>query len=114
MTDYLALVQEARELAAKATPGPWESDTVQYLDEVVWAPAEEWIANVGNCIQPVVLEWEDLTDHGKMICQAQDDNCKFIARARELVPALADAVEQLTARIEELEMNLYFMVHGGL
>lgn len=73
MTDYLKLAREARELAKKATPGPW------YLHET----------KSGIFVRDDSGESRDICIFG----DADDDNALLAIHARDHYPALCDAIE---------------------
>lgn len=91
--DVARLVKEARELDATATKGPWIVETTTEAGHYVSGP-DRVLASLGdNTPQPL---WDD---DGVM---HDEDNARFIARARSLLPALADAVERLQGERDEL------------
>ena len=75
-----------RELAEKATPGPWR--------KVVCNKEDGWSCVMG--------EHEAVTD-GVQTGEMNGDNADFIAAARNALPELLDEVERLRARVEVLE-----------
>lgn len=81
------LIQQARELCEKATPGPWEAKTNSYpqCNGEPWG----WIRGVSGHIT-----WSGNSGQA---------NAAFIAASRTLVPQLCDALEAMTARAEKAE-----------
>lgn len=81
-------LQAWREAEQKASVGPWEED--------------DWK------IKTVALVDPDYPKRGKEIVGEvlNVDNRAFVVIAREAVPALLDEVEQLRAKVEELEDRL--------
>lgn len=81
MTDEL--VKQARDALAGVTPGPW------VRSELVVGDREDFIvADLEACAQDMPEVYA---------------NARFIAAARELVPAMRDRIEADAKRIEELE-----------
>lgn len=78
-----ALAKAARERAEKATPGPWESH--EYDADNSWFGHRD-----NHGVQP-------LCDDAGMCAP---NNSAFIAAAREDVPALCDAVDELAAEVD--------------
>lgn len=72
---YEELIQQAREIAAKATQGPWEAGLYQSVSAAYY----------------------------KICNAATDGDTAFIAASRTLVPQLCDALETETARAEKAE-----------
>lgn len=85
MTD-VELIAEARALAARATPGPWE-----------WE-AGTAIASVYDAGGDVLA---DFLDDAR-----RDDDAVFVARTRTLLPALADALERAHVAVLEYGHHL--------
>lgn len=83
----IELIQQARELCEKATPGPWKAKTNSYpqCNGEPWG----WIGGVSGHIT-----WSG--NSGQV-------NAAFIAASRTLVPQLCDALEAMTARAEKAE-----------
>lgn len=79
--DYDAL----RELADRATPGPWEADTERYMGSAVAAPGGSPIT------------WDESEGEVFTVPDAE-----FIAAARTALPALLDETTALRARIDVL------------
>lgn len=81
------LIQKARGLCEKATPGPWMAKTNRHpqCNGEPWG----WISGAaGN------ITWSG--DSG-------GKNAAFISASRTLVPQLCDALEKMTARAEKSE-----------
>ena len=79
------------------TEGPWAADVSDPSDVVVWAetPAkstDEFVANIGRRVQRVSIAFD-----------IDAANARFIAAARELVPALAAENAALKAEVARLE-----------
>ena len=74
---------EVQRLCAAATPGPWHTLT----------------DGDGNT---VIVQTGHMTDRSWQIPR-HDEDLEFIAAARTLVPALADEIDALRARVAELE-----------
>jgi len=87
--DLTALIAEARALDAAATPGPWTTD--------VWCGTDGGVAARG----PHLRSDEDDEPGAEHYVRAEAD-AALIARARTLLPQLADAVERLQAERDEL------------
>jgi hypothetical protein len=78
-------VDEARELLAKATPGPWEHDRLSV-----------------KCSTSYLLQ--DNVSHGDdTYSNFTEDDCALIARAPELLKALSDEVDRLAAENKQLK-----------
>lgn len=91
MTDDLKL----RELAERATPGPWVS-----VDGILAADDE---GNSRSFIKPVPNEgWQIAQTCGPN----GENNAAFIAAAREAVLALLDRIEALERERDELRMDV--------
>ena len=85
-----------------ATPGPWKADIgkIEDWDIVVWGPIKEdpddkprpeFISNIGA----------DRPSPGDTICfDGEANNARFIAAAREDVPALIAKVKELEAKLK--------------
>jgi hypothetical protein len=76
------------------SPGPWTADVTDPSDVVVWASPgpqqnDELIANIGHTFQPVRVAFD---------CDAA--NARFIAWARDAVPALAARVADVGEPLE--------------
>jgi hypothetical protein len=86
------LAAQALALAAKATPGPWRNYRKRRDGpfSTVWAKIGFVDIKVAACLG-------GMTRYG---------DAKFIAAARELVPALARRVQELESRNSELRMAL--------
>jgi len=80
------LIKRARELAEKATPGPWDNRCREFSNSErprhVWAEYG-WIASIYSPLDSSVPDAE------------------FIAESRTLVPALADALEKALEEKEQ-------------
>jgi len=76
------------------TPGPWEFDNNEgYGADNIWSPRQEDKARV------------DLVAQAIGDCAESEANARFIAAARDLVPALAAERDALRARVAELEVE---------
>lgn len=85
--DNNELIQQARELCEKATPGPWE------------------VKVKGNTVE----SHQVMSPGNGPICSAispKTKNAQFIATSRTLVPQLCDALEAMTARAEKAEAKI--------
>lgn len=99
------LINRARELAAKATPGPWiygtdpdQQDDYERMEndldgldlKIIVSPGD------GSHIMGVWAEgrWTSV-DYFEFV----EPNARFCAASRELVPALADALDALRAEL---------------
>lgn len=84
MSEIDELLQQCRDLDKEASPGPWGHT---YDGSSMWSVGQEpdpqvgWVAHVGS----------------KMTGPDEGANARFIARARTLLPALVEAVEQQKA-----------------
>lgn len=78
LSQFLA---EVRELDAKATPGPWEESDLPFCATDGGAP---------RCYGCYTLEWEN-----------KEHDAAFIARARELLPLVAERLEAVKAMIDD-------------
>jgi hypothetical protein len=98
-------VQQLRALCEKATPPPWTADVSEPDDCVVWAAGcvEQCslVGNVGDTVTPVIQDHEK----AQIFFDAEINDCKFIAAAREALPELLDRVEALE-RVEEAAKRL--------
>lgn len=85
------LVQQARELLAGITPGPWVA---------------EYSGEQGNCVIPA-----DAQSTREAVCVTrlyrQQADAQFIAAAPRLVAELADEVERLRAREDKVAQASY-------
>lgn len=83
MTDYLKLAREARARADAATPAPWA-----YRTDATNTHFTTWLS-------------QDRSYPGERLASEikHQDDALFIARAREDVPALCDAIEAQAAEI---------------
>jgi hypothetical protein len=83
------IIREGRELCEKATPGPWEYES-----------GDTWDAS--GVSGPMKR-----TNRGRetpIVCNTSYDvDGNFIARARTLLPAALDALEEATKRNKQLE-----------
>ena len=87
MTDTAALVGEAKELLAKATPGPWEFNGSSERDPCCQLYAtSEWVDE---------YEADILSTDGCHELLISDENKALIARAPTLIAQLCDEVERL-------------------
>jgi hypothetical protein len=103
-SDPKALIEEAMRLGAEATPGPWKagrSDMTSYeleggpFKNVYAADERGGVHHVtGETLPYVVARGEGDECHA---------NATLIARARTLLPELADALEAALRKIEWLE-----------
>lgn len=95
---------ELRKLADAATPGPWEAITDRYDSEIGWY--------MGGHIPNVADEFRTEHDGDHPPLGAED--AKFIAAAREAVPALLDQLDAAEARIAAVDAELlYAELHGN-
>jgi hypothetical protein len=80
-----AKIEELRALAEKATPGPWTVEVGLDADDVRARPSLNCsIATAQRC---------------------EEDDARFIAAAREALPALLDEVERLERRLGAMEAS---------
>ncbi len=110
--DPLALAEEAERLANAATPGPWVR--ASNAEEVILSRAlPEWEDDGTVAYETVatIADW-GLTNW--------DADATFIARARELVPALAAALRaaheenaRLREALEEREGDMHLRIRAG-
>lgn len=88
-------VQQLRALCKKATPPPWTADVSEPDDCVVWAAGRveqcSLVGNVGDTVTPVIQDHEK----AQIFFDAEINDCKFIAAAREALPELLDRIEVL-------------------
>lgn len=89
MTDYTdhAARDELRQLADKATPGPWFSDQVSMGTWDVsrnFAPGRRHVESIVEALHEI-------------------DDAEFIAASREAVPALLNLIDQLNDRAKQAE-----------
>jgi hypothetical protein len=91
----MSRLDEIQARADAATPGPWEADTVQRGDCVVWGPNGAFIAN--HQAEP---HWLPAPNGAKRAAAFDVDkrDCEFIAHAREDVPWLIERVRELEAQ----------------
>ena len=119
-------LEHLKKLESKASRGPWNSDTLDIFDCVVWGTfggldednnmEEEWVANVQHdfvaplcSVEEAPKKLEDLENAHpgfSLLVYANIDNCNFIAEARRAVPLLLSEVLQLYKKIGELEDEL--------
>lgn len=93
------MFEEIRALADAATPGPWEPGTWYGTDDGGWAAIGPH--HVGSEDEHLPHGCEPDCDHHE---QAKAD-ARFIAAAREAVPALLAEVERLTSLIRDVEWS---------
>lgn len=96
----MAWLEEIKQRAEKATPGPWKAKQVHSAGAIAemdcldanddWEGAAYWLEGPA---------WIDLEDEGLFF---QEQDVKFIAHAREDIPFLIAQVEQLRRIIAEL------------
>ena len=88
----MSRVDDIRERAEAATPGPWEPDTAVRGDCVVWGPNGQFLANHQS--EPHWLP--DAKGRNRQVAFDVDRrDCEFIAHAREDIPYLLAEVERL-------------------
>lgn len=79
-------------LEAAATPGPWEADTHDEYDVVIWGSADKWLANIGDWShQNKIVNGEyEVADASVLQHVAEMDaaDAAFIAALRTAAPAL--------------------------
>ena len=86
------IVKEVRGLLAKATPGPWmRISRAANMDEICGVIARGSIANVSRWVSGVTGSLEENVA-----------NAVLIARAPELIKALADEVERLRGLVRHM------------
>lgn len=80
------------------TPAPWEADYTDPSDVVVWSPGDKFLTNIGHSYQRVDVAFD---------CDIA--NARFIAWAREAVPAMAEALKAAEAENRKLRdaLRLY-------
>ena len=83
--DPLALAEEAERMANAATPGPWRAGRPD-MATIVDGVESKWIYDALGEYMAVASGWGERPWHEVIA------NAEFIARARELVPALAAAL----------------------
>ena len=88
------LVKRADEVLKGVTPGPWAAGSAQWPEQVGCCPL------VGR---PFSVHGTDFHNVAAATTRA---NARFIAAARELVPAMRDRIEADAARIAELDAQL--------
>ncbi len=91
------LIQRAREALVDVTPGPWEAALEKGCHGIVASIQDEvrCVAIIGNA--PETPERE----------QMRFANARFIAAARDLVPAMADRLEAQEALLREAMAALH-------
>jgi hypothetical protein len=97
------LIQQARELCEKATPGPWE-----------WICDDPAFLTLGK--SGAEQEYHVLSAWKCESCQKTGLNClwpekydaAFIARSRTLIPELCDALDKAEEQIESIHRSLDF------
>ena len=88
------LVKRADEVLKGVTPGPWAAGSAQWPEQVGCCPL------VGR---PFSVHGTDFHNVAAATTRA---NARFIAAARELVPAMRDRIEADAKRIAELDAQL--------
>lgn len=83
------LIHRAREALVNVTPGPWAAGTAQWPEQVGCCPL------VGR---PYSVHGTDFHNTAAATTRA---NARFIAAARDLVPAMADRIEAREALLRE-------------
>jgi len=104
MTDYKDLIAEARELAEKATPGPWR-DTNGYGDYILASSEKGGVFPVAQVRGYGYFHGSGSGALGlseKDADKIMDANAAFIARSRTLVPELCDAWEKTQDALDTL------------
>lgn len=100
------LIAEARKLDAAATPGPWIVEHEHRVDGVVQIggghPNTYW---VGAVIEADGYTICGNTDYDSGGVASKPEDAAFIARARTLLPQLADALEAERVVREAVEAN---------
>lgn len=86
------LIRRAREALVDVTPGPWRAswESVDPDWAIVTGPGGGIVSNVNDAEQP---------------------NARFIAVARDLVPAMADRLEAQEALLKEAMCGLSVLLH---
>jgi chromosome segregation ATPase len=110
----VALAEETKEIASKATPGAWVAELDMFDAEAgyVWTvcdnPVSFLVEIETNERPPDVAEWNAEAERARDAAvkrakehQASND-ARHIAHARAAAPALADAVVRLAAEVERL------------
>jgi hypothetical protein len=87
--DILQLARDAKALADKATPGPWQR----------WIIKPYWI---------ISQDGHNIANLGDETCSKDEynANAEFLTASRETVPDLADAVLALSAKLEAVKVEL--------
>jgi hypothetical protein len=103
------IVEEARERANKATPGPWQARSIDYSPELLcYFTFDEDGEQVYKPAFSVDYVHPDgsrsgIETLGNYECGAlEKHNAEFIAHAREDIPAMADALERAAQIIESV------------
>ena len=88
-------IQHLRDLADKATPGPWEMSEV--VDDT------EFGSYMAYGVAPIApLEWYSDSDAAHTALDVMDKaDAEFIAACREAVPALLDLIDRLTGKDQQ-------------
>jgi hypothetical protein len=89
------LVEDEKRICEGATPGPWEADSAEPWDIVVWGPGEKGplVFNVGANPAPVRI--------GEPACENELADAHFIAVARTLTPQLLALAESRLAEAKD-------------
>ena len=111
--DPLALAEEAERMANAATPGPWRAGRPD-MATIVDGVESKWIYDALGEYMAVASGWGERPWHEVIA------NAEFIARARELVPALAAALRaaheenaRLREALEEREGDMHLRIRAG-
>lgn len=90
--------RELRELAEKATPGPWEIWTSNSFRRITGAPINSRVARDGGVLSAIVCR----DGHPDLDGQNRDADLAFIAASRTAVPELLDENDALRAELAEM------------
>lgn len=88
MTDITERLAQIKELADRATAGPWATMPPPSREAVVFTPKQ------GDTPGNIIAASPGWADEEGITLDEELDNCYFIAQARELVPRLVAALEQ--------------------
>ena len=100
--DAEKLIEEAKALSSEATPGPWRASTVHAAEEV-WAACPGEIG--GWAGERLLLRLNPNF--------TREEDTAFIARSRMMVPELAAALRETTARADRATLEALELKQRG-
>ncbi len=103
----LSRAREAKALAEKATPGPWQICTLKHrgVHGPAWVSSED-MSSIADCSEAKAST--DVGFCGIVEPEQNEANAAFIAAARSSVPRMAADIKALCAEVARLRKALRF------